>query len=249
MQRYKPKLAGIISLFVAASCLAFAGTALAQQSSSSTYQINEVFFGTGGELNSCSGSYCSKQSAGELTVGNTKGTAYQAQAGFNTDRTPWIEVAIVGSPSVDLGVLDTASTKTGTVQFQVKSYLSSGYVVQIYGAPPTNSGHALTAMTGVASSVGSEQFGMNLVANTSPSVGSNLTHDPDYPSQPFSFGGVDAAYATANTFKYASADVIASSAQSSSYTLYTISYVANISPVTPGGAYTTSQSLVATATY
>ncbi len=249
MQIRKQRLISMGGLFVSVLLLLLVGTVSAQQSQSSSYQINEAFFGTGGDLNACSGSYCTKQSAGELTVGNTKSTSYQAQAGFNTDRTPWIEAAIIGSPSVDLGVLETASTKTGTVQFSVKSYLSSGYVVQIYGSAPTNSGHALSAMTGVASSVGTEQFGMNLVANTTPPVGSNLSHDPDYPSEPFSFGTVDAAYSTANAFKYNSTDTIASSTSSSSYTMYTISYIANISPVTPGGTYATNQTIVATATY
>jgi hypothetical protein len=78
-----------ISLVTIVLATSWSATAVfAQQSSSSSYQVNEVFFGTGGELNACSGSYCSKQSAGELTVGNTKGTAFQAQAGFNTDRIP-----------------------------------------------------------------------------------------------------------------------------------------------------------------
>lgn len=242
----------LVSIVLATSWSATA--VFAQQSSSSSYQVNEVFFGTGGELNACSGSYCSKQSAGELTVGNTKGTAFQAQAGFNTDRTPWLEASIVGSPDVDLGVLDTGSTKTGTVQFKVKSYLSSGYVVQIVGAPPTNSGHQLAPMSGAASSVGSEQFGMNLRANNlataSPNVfGTDPVHDPDYPTEPFSFGTVSAAYNTVNSFKYNSTDTIASSVSSSSYTIYTISYIANISAVTPGGTYSTGQSIVATATF
>lgn len=230
------------------------GVVFAQQSQSSQYQVNEVFFGTGGELNACSTTYCSKQSAGELTVGNTNSTSYQAQAGFNTDRTPYIESTLVGTGAVDMGVLTPDVTKTGTVQFKVKAYLTSGYTVQIVGNTPTNGSESLDAMSGATSQVGSEQFGMNLRANnvataTPTTFGADATQDPDYPADPFGFGTVDATYNTTNNFTYLSGDIIASSTKSSSFTLYTISYIANISAVTPGGTYQTNQSIVATATF
>lgn len=224
-----------------------------QQTCSSSWGVSESFFGSGGELEACSTSYCSKQSAGELTVGNTSSANYQAQAGFNTDRDPWIGASIVGSANVDLGTLTPSSTGTGTVQFKVSAYLSDGYVVQIKGAPPTNSSHALIAITTpFASSPGTEQFGMNLVANTTPSIGSDPAQDPDFPSQPFGFGDAASSpvdYSTPDEFHFNDGDTIAVSSKSTSYTLYTISYLANISNVTPGGTYSTTQSIVATATF
>lgn len=248
---------GVLVLLVAAACFA-APRAVAvctnpdQQSCSTGYGVSETFFGTGGELEACGTAYCAKQSAGELTVGNTKSNSFQAQTGFNSDRTPWIGVSIVGSPDVDLGVLSDQSTKTGSVQFKVSAYLSDGYVVQIVGPAPTaEGGHVLSSMSSAASTTGIEQFGMNIVANTSPLVGSDPAQDPDYPSQPFGFGQAKASsgYDVANTFTYNSGDTIAESTQSSSYTVYTISYLANISGVTPAGTYTTQQSIVATATF
>ncbi|PID98950.1 hypothetical protein CSA80_02390 [Candidatus Saccharibacteria bacterium] len=236
--------------------------ALAQQSSSPNYQVNETFFGTGGELEACSGNeYCAKQSAGELTVGNTSSNNFQAQAGFNTDRTPWISAAIVGSPHVDLGVLSKDEMHAGTAQFRVSAYLSEGYVVQIAGNSLAIPSHTMTAVNG-ASSVGTEQFGLNLATNTVSAVdangntlsgfGSNVTHDPDYPAEPFGFGEVANSpvdYATPDMFHFNSGDIIARSTQSSSYTTYTISYIANISPITPAGSYTAAHSVVATATF
>ncbi len=248
-------LFGLLALLVAAPHV-FAATCATnpdQQTCSSNYGLSETFFGSGGDLNTCSTSYCSKQSAGELTVGNTSGTNYQAQAGFNTDRTPWISAAVI-TPEVDLGVLSNSTTKSGTAQFKVSAYLTNGYVVQLYGTPPSNGGHALTAMTGGASSVGTEQFGLNLTANnvatTTPSTfGSDPVQDPNYPSQPFGFGQAATGYNTANNFKFNSGDVIALSTKSSSYTVFTISYIANISAVTPGGTYTGYNAIVATGTY
>lgn len=248
--------------------ICFTAPAYAQQSSSSSYQVNEVFFGSGGELEACSGSqYCAKQSAGELTVGNTKGTAYQAQAGFNTDRTPWVEIA-VQTPTVNVGVLSTSHPNVGTAEFFVKAYLSSGYVVQTAGAAPTYASHTFASPSSpVASSPGTEQFGINLVANTGitgavdgsgasmPNFGTNPVQHTDagFPSDPFGFGAAynsgSQVYNTANQFKYTDGDIIASSLSSSGYTYYTISYLFNMSPVTPGGTYTMYQSLVATATF
>lgn len=222
----------------------------AQQSTSPNYQINEAFFGSGGELNACSGSYCSKQSAGELTVGNSKSGNYQIWGGFNTNREPSL-VMIIETPNVDLGVLDMAAARTGSARFTVLSYLASGYVVQTWGGTPRLPSHALSPMSsGGASAVGTEQFGINLAANTSPqTIGAVPQQDPDFPTDPFGFGEVMANYATANQYRYNNGEIIARSLRSSGTTRYTISYLANMSPVTPAGTYTMDHILVATSTF
>lgn len=237
------------SVTVLGILLAFsiAPVAQAAQSSSSNYSVNEVFFGTGGELNACSTSYCSKQSAGETTVGNTSSTNYQAQGGFNTDRYPSLEF-VVNSTNINLGVLTPGTTATATSTFSVKSYLSSGYVVQTVGNPPTNSGHQLTPLaTPTASNSSAEQFGINLVANTSPATfGANPSQNP---SVAFGFGTAASGYDTPNQYKYANGDVVAQSLKSSGETDYTVSYIFNTTALTPGGTYTMSHVLVATATF
>lgn len=255
------RVGSVFALFSVAIVLGmFCGVGYAQQSSSTHFQVNEVFFGTGGELNACSTTYCSKQSAGELTVGNTKGNAFQAQAGFNTDRTPWIELGVEGSPDLDVGILSTAHANVGTSQFVVKSYLSSGYVVQTWGGPPKNGARALNGVAGDASAPGTEQFGINLAVNsvagamTGPisapvamtNFGAIPTQDPD---STFSFGAAATGYDTSNIFRYVDGDTIAQSTSSSGYTHYTVSYLFNVSETTPGGVYAMNHVLVATATF
>ncbi len=219
----------------------------ASQSHSSNYQVNEVFFGNGGNLHACSSSYCAKQSAGETTVGNTSSTTYQAQAGFNTNRTPYLQF-IVNTTNLDLGVLSTGGATTANATFSVKSYLSSGYSVVTVSNPPKNSSYTLNALsTPTASNAGTEQFGMNLVANTSPSTfGANPVQ---VPSSSFSYGTAASGYNTPNLYKYVAGDTIASSSKSSGETDYTLSYIYNISNLTPGGYYTFNDVLVATATF
>jgi hypothetical protein len=76
--------------------------------------------------------------------------------------------------------------------FSVLNYTSYGYVVQIFGDPPTNGTHTIVPMsTTGASQISEEQFGINLVANTVPSsIGAN----PD--NGQFGFGSVESNYNT-----------------------------------------------------
>jgi hypothetical protein len=236
--------AALVSLV---SLLAIPVVALAAQSQSTNYQVNEVFFGAGGELNACSSNYCSKQSAGETAVGNSKSANFQANAGFNTDRTPYIEFT-VSNTAINLGTMTATATRTANASFSVKAYLSHGYTVINASDPPTNNSYSMQALAiPTASSTGSEQFGMNLVANTLPST---FGADPQYvPDNTFSFGQVAADYSQPNMYKYLKGDTVALSTASSSATTYTISYIFNISPITPGGSYAMNHVLVATATY
>jgi hypothetical protein len=228
--------------------------AYAQQSSSSSYQVNEVFMGAGGELNSCSASYCSKQTAGETAVGNTAGNAFRSQAGFNTDREPYLAFSVAGT-NADLGILSPFGTATVSTTFAVKTYLASGYVVRITSDPPTNSGGSLHQLSPLAtpstSSPGTEQFGVNLVNNTT-GCGSpvNMGADPvQVPDSTFSYGIVATGYDTCGMFKYVKGDTVASSPKSSGETDFSISFIYNISNLTPDGDYVYKGSLVATSTY
>lgn len=220
---------------------------LAAQSTSPNYQVNEVFFGAGGALNDCSPTYCSKQSIGETAVGNPSSPNYQAHAGFNTDRTPYLQF-LVNATNTNVGVLSTGSATTTTATFSVKNYLSSGYSVVTVSNPPKNNTYTMHNLTSpTASSPGTEQFGMNLVANTSPATFGAAA--VQVPNSSISFGAASSGYNTANLYKYVAGDTIAASTSSSGETDYTISYVYNISNLTPGGIYTFNDVLVATATF
>jgi hypothetical protein len=259
----------ILGLIVALSPAAIA-TAVCNpeaQSCSSTYQVTESFFGSGGQFACSTGSYCAKQTAGELGVGKTCTLTYCAQAGFNTDRTPYLEF-IVNTPNVDVGVLDPAETHVGTATFRVKSYLASGYQVTTESVGPKSGSHIMAAPSSpTASAAGTEQFGMNVVANTCPAAtlpfssgakgrcpdtngSGTLGKDPfQDPDSTFSFGQAAANYNVADSYMYQNGNIIASSSSSSGTTLYTLSYIFNISNVTPAGTYTMAQSLVATSTF
>jgi hypothetical protein len=221
------------------SVFSYTTPVMAAQSNSTNYGVSEVNFGSGGELHACSTTYCAKQSAGELVVGNTASTNYQAQGGFNTNREEFLEVTVSGTP-IELGNLSAGSTKFGSTTFSVKSYLASGYIVTVNGYAPRNksSGYTLASMSSATTATtGTEQFGINLVSNTSPSVGSAPQQIPD---STFSFGTPATGYNTANNFKFVPGDTIAQSLKSSGTTTYTLSTIENISTSTPAGAYRTN---------
>ena len=147
---------------------------LDQESCSSSYGVSQTHFGTGGQIcipgTTGSAHYCASESAGELGVGNAASTGYQVQAGsgLSTNRDPSLTL-IVNNPNTNLGYLSTSTAATTTATFSVMTYLAGGYIVQTVGNPPTSnavSPHTLTAMAGGTSTTGTEQFGMNLVANT-----------------------------------------------------------------------------------
>lgn len=223
------------------------------QYTGTAYKIEEAQVGAAGSDNDLtSTSYKARATAGDTAVGIVNGTTYQAVGGFTTSDAPELEV-IAGSLNLDIGTATTSSTIVGTSQFGVRTYLAQGYVVYIRGAPPTQEGgYAMSTLaTQTVSTVGTEQFGINLRLNSCATVhvtiasvacpipaSSNFGADAaQVPDSTFSFGTVNANYNTANQFRYVNGDAIASSSSSSGVTNYTISYMVNISSITRAGTY------------
>ena len=235
MQREGWKRTGAIIALAGIVVLCGTHVAQAETSSSTNYQITEMELGAGTTQESCSGQYCTKASIGDMTTGGSASEKHTAQFGSVTPDEPLLEVIIQPGVS-NLGVLTTEKTATKTVGLQIRSYLSSGYVVQLTGAPPKYGTHTLaTPKDPTASTPGTEQFAINAVRNTAPAVGA----DPvQVPSDAMSFGRVMERYNTPNQFAYTSGEVVARSDVESGQTNYTISMIVNISNATPAGHYT-----------
>lgn len=223
------------------SLAATVSAAQSSQSSSSNYMINESQFGTGSSLNDCSENYCANSSSGDTTVGRTASDRYRAMTGGNTTGEPLLEVVTLGGLA-SLGALSPDKTSTLTMNVSVRSYMTGGYSMQISGPPPSYGSHELSRLAEpTESQVGVEQFGINLVANNVPQVGSN---PEQVPSNQTSFGEVASNYKIADRFMYEDGDIVAFSRTDSGRTDYTIAMILNISNVTPGGWYTSMFSAV-----
>ena len=229
----------------------------AQSSSSTNYRVDQTIFGTGGELDAQSNSFRARQTAGELTIGLTESQSFRAYAGFNTNEDPYIEFVVTGS-NIDLGYLDETKTSTAQGVFYVRAWQAGGYVIRTESEPPTNTAGAGDQIDPLASPTaptpGTEQFGINLVGNTCPTQAVSCT-DPfgnnpqQAPDGTFSFGQAAPNYDSPGNFTYNKGDVIAMATESTSITVYTISYIFNISPTTLAGQYNFRHVLVATGTY
>lgn len=224
--------------------LGFVSVAYADSLKSAHYQIDESFVGGSGLVQSNSAHYQEGESIGDTGIGNSASTNYQTNSGYTTTNDPALSFA-VNTSSANFGSFSPSAAATTTSTFQVSNYTSYGYVVQIVGNAPSNGSHTLSAMSTTGpSQAGVEQFGINLVANTSPvSFGAN-------PAQGIAGAGVAASnYNTSNNYRYVSGETVATAPKSSGVTTYTISYLVNVGSRTPGGQYTSNQVLVCTGTY
>lgn len=221
--------------------------AVAIAANSANYRIEEDFIGVGGLIEESSANFKAAESIGDTAVGESASTNYQIDGGYTTTNDPALAF-IVNTTSIAFGALSPSTTKTGTSTFTVLNYTSHGYIVQTIGSPPTNGGYTLAGMSSTGPSVaGTEQYGINLKANTSPvTFGAEAVQDPD---PTFSFGAAAAGYNATNQYRYVAGETIAQATKSSGRTNYTISYIVNVSITTAGGAYTGTQELICIGTY
>lgn len=238
-------LRGPVGLFVlgVGIVLSFASTASAELQSNS-FRFEESTLGSGGLMQSSSANYSATDAIGDVAIGEAASANYQVQAGSKTSPDPTLSVAIDGT-GADFGSFSATASSVATATFSVSNYTSYGYVVQVTGTEPRNGNHTIDALaTETSPQVGTKQFGMNLVANTSPqSVGAN----PDQGE--FGKGIAGPNYSTPNKFRFVSGETIATAPSSSGVTKFTITYMANVDGLTVGGQYQTDQVLVVTGTY
>ena len=234
----------------------FGGNLSYAQSSSTNYSVDESYFGTGGDVNTGSGSYSAQQSVGGLGVGDTVSTTYDANGGYLTQNHAYLEMEVTNA-EVSFGTISDTTTSYGAAQagacncsFSVRTYLSSQYAVYTLSDPPTNENNDVLAAKSVLAAPSSdpsvEEFGINLVDNTTPNIGANPFNDP---GNSFADGEAATGYDTPDQFKYVIGDIIASSAATATNpatgkTDYTISYIAKRNSITPAGLFQMSHDLV-----
>lgn len=235
---------GVAVCLLAYSLFVFARPVAADTLQSSNFKFSETALGSGGLVQSNSANYHGNDTIGDLSIGTSNSSNFQISGGHTTTNDPNLSFAIT-SGAINFGNFSATSATVTTTTFSVQNYTSYGYAVTIFGNTPSNGAASLTALSSNASSVvGTSQFGINLVANTSPvSVGANPNNGG------FGFGAAAVNYSTPNSFRYVSGETIAQAPKSSGITIYTISYLVNVTALTPGGVYNSDQTLIVTGTY
>lgn len=239
------RLRGSIGLFLVGSVVvvAYASTAHAELQSNS-YRFDESAIGSGGLVESSSTNFRATDAVGDVAVGTAASANYQVQAGSKTSPDPTLSVAI-NSSAANFGNFSATNAAVATASFSVSNYTSYGYVVHVIGTALKNGSYTIPGLpTETTSQTGTKQFGMNLVANTSPtSVGANPNHGD------FGVGSAAPGYDVPNKYRFVSGETIASAPSTSGATTYTITYLANVESLMASGQYKTDQIIVVTGTY
>lgn len=139
----------------------------------------------------------------------------------------------------DMGTLDPTQTLTAHSQMAVGTNASGGFAITANGGAPSAGTNAINSLQNpTVNTPGINQFGINLVANDSPVVGSdpegqwaNALPAPDY--------------SIPNRYKYVSGDVVAFSPNVSLMKKFTVSYILNSQPNLRAGVYSTTITFVA----
>ncbi len=148
----------------------------------------------------------------------------------------------LGDTTVALGALTPSTTGSGTSTMTASTNASSGYAITVTGSTLTSGLNTIAALSSNAGSTqGTSQFGINLVANTTPPVGSNVSGSGS--------GAAATNYNTADSFRFVSGATVASAAAATNANTYTVSYIANIPGDQPAGSYSTALTYIATATF
>ncbi len=143
--------------------------------------------------------------------------------------------------TVPLGTLTTSATGSGTSTMTASTNAVSGYSINVAGSTLTGP-IAITALASpTASSTNNKQFGINLKANATPTIGTEVSGTGS--------GIASTGYNTANLFKFVSGDTVAAATVPTNSNTFTTSYIANIDGATPPGAYTTVLTYGATANF
>jgi len=139
----------------------------------------------------------------------------------------------------DMGELSSKETLTAQSQMAVGTNASGGFAITANGTPMSAGTSVIDSpTTPTESKKGTNQFGINLVANNAPAVGedpegiwANAITSPDY--------GVP------NHYKYVPGDVVAYSPNVSLMKKFTVSYIVNSSDNLRAGVYSTTITYIA----
>ena len=200
--------------------------------SSTNYEIFADAFGSGAAGNLSSSNYYVVASSGEVSMGFSESSAFRLDSGVpSIEREPSIGISVYPD-EISLGLLSSTAVAYNSHSIDVYSNSRTGYILKIYGNTlETASSDNIDKIgaSAIASTPGIEQFGLNLVANTSPLVGA---------APSLRAATIDSDYGTINKFAFTDADTLVT-ATTFSTDSFTVSYISNISVGTAAGQYET----------
>jgi len=139
----------------------------------------------------------------------------------------------------DMGTLDAKTTLTAQSQMAVGTNASRGFAITVNGTPLSAATNVIeSSPVPTASTPGRNQFGINLVENFDPAIGSD-------PEGEWANAIASPNYSIPNMYTYVPGDVIAYSPNVSLMKKFTVSYIVNASPSLRAGVYSTTLTFIA----
>lgn len=139
----------------------------------------------------------------------------------------------------DMGDLGSQNTLLAQSQMAVGTNASGGFAITANGGAPAAGSSVINGLVApTESKPGTNQFGINLVQNSTPVIGKD-------PEGEWTNAVVSTEYGQPNKYKYVSGDTIAYSPNVSLMKKFTVSYILNSNPNLRPGVYTTSINYIA----
>lgn len=139
----------------------------------------------------------------------------------------------------DMGELSSTGTLFAQSQMAVGTNASGGFAITANGPPMSAGTKTIPSLNQPTSSQqGQDQFGINLVSNTTPAVGGD-------PEGEWANAVVANDYGQPDRYLFRSGDTVAYSPNVSLMKKFTVSYIVNASPSLRAGVYTTTINFIA----
>ena len=139
----------------------------------------------------------------------------------------------------NMGQMETDSTLVARSQMSVGTNATAGFAITSVGTPLAAGTSVIDNIAVPSESIpGKDQFGINLVANTAPAIGSD-------PEGEWANATPTADYSIPDQYKYVSGDVVAESPNVSLMKKFTVSYIVNASSGLRAGVYSTTITYIA----
>jgi hypothetical protein len=217
-------------LFALALVLTLAHQSIAGMSSDN-YKIWVDTFDAGGGLTNSTG-FKVDSNLSDFSASQSDSANFSQKTSFSgIEGEPTVGFS-VDTVSLDFGQLSAKMTRYTTHSFSAFTNAKEGYTIRVFGQSLHSADYTIEAIgsTAASISIGSEQFGLNLVRNTLPALGANPTGG---------IGVASANYNQVNKFAFTGGDIIAYSASYSYQTNFTVTAIVNIADDTPAGGYET----------
>lgn len=147
-------------------------------------------------------------------------------------------------------------TATASSQMAASTNATTGYIITINGTTLTSGSNTIAGAgaAAVSSTRGTPQFGLNLRANATPAIGTDVAPAADGANYR---GQAATQYNTADNFSFANGATVANSENGNApgvgsptnAQIFTVSYIVNVPGNQPAGTYTSTLTYVCTATF